>query len=292
MSISETSAIDHENDNDGDGELSAGTTLAAAMSDAFSQLDHVPLRDVLLKSLDQERASLDAIQASFDHFTHKAHDLDVRRTFFASWQRTNNSAMSVEGLANRLTDEAESSVGKLDAERVMALFRAAGRLNRVTDEDLGVRGQVLHFELYYRMATELTEGDDSWQSRRYCLPEAKDFKSWLDASRLRESIMTGLFSMLIHEGYTHAELEMIAPLFQRWTTEVLSLPPRQARQLLAWIAVHNGGTEKRHFAHSCAALEHYCAATGANIDLEAAGEMFRSYLRRKGAVMASLDTVY
>jgi hypothetical protein len=288
----ETDNDNNDNNDDNDVLGAAGSTsLAAAMTDAFAQLEHPALREVLLHSLVAEQASLDAIQASFAHFTERAQDLDVRRTFFASWQRTNNSAMSVEGLANRLTDAAEGAVGRLDSGQVTDLFRAAGRLNRVTDEDLGVRGQVLHFELYYRMATELTDGD-GWQSRRYCLSEASSFKSWLDAARLREPIMTGLYSMLIHEGYTHAELEMIAPLFLRWTTETLGLPRRQARLLLAWIAVHNGGTEKRHFAHSCAALGHYCAATGSDVDLQAAGEMFRTYLRRKAAVMSSLDMVY
>jgi hypothetical protein len=139
------------------------------------------------------------------------------------------------------------------------------------------------------MATEFADRNDDWQSRRFCLPVAAEFKSWLDAARLRQPIMTGLYSMLVHEGYTHAELEVIAPLFYRWATEKFLLDSREAKKALAWITVHNGGTEKKHFAHSCAALKHYCDATGTEIDLDHAEDVFRSYLRRKGAVMAELD---
>ncbi|HEY3593097.1 MAG TPA: hypothetical protein VGL13_04465 [Polyangiaceae bacterium] len=268
---------------------SGTATLFKEMEEAFSQLDHAPLREVLLDSVQAEQESVEAIASSFARFTEKRHSLLIRQTFFASWQKTNNSAMSVEGLANRLTDLGESSIGKLDDARCTHLFRSAGRLNRVTDEDLGVRGQVLHFELYYRMATELADRNDDWQSRRFCLPVASEFKSWLDAARLRQPIMTGLFSMLVHEGYTHAELEVIAPQFYRLATQDFMLDNREAKKALAWITVHNGGTEKKHFAHSCAALKHYCDATGTEIDLDHASDVFRSYLRRKGAVMAALD---
>lgn len=269
----------------------AETAMFVEMEDAFNQLEHLPLREVLLDSLKAESDSVRAISDSFVHFLEGEHPTEVRRTFFASWQRTNNSAMSVEGLANRITKQAEEA-SKADASRALAMFRSAGRLNRVADEDLGVGGQVQHFELYYRMATEFTDRDDRWQSRKYCLNSAKEFKSWLDLSRLRDPIMTGLFSLLVHEGYTHAELEMIAPLFHTWARDVMKIPPNEVRKVLAWITVHNGGTEKAHFAHSCAALAHYCEGSGSDVDLAAAGDIFRSYLRRKAAVMRELDELY
>lgn len=262
--------------------------LAEHMTDAFEQLEHPELRAELVASVAAERESLEHIKNAFVRFTSAKHDLDKRRTFFASWQRTNNSAMSVEGLSSRMTAEAEAAVGQLTPERVLSIFRAAGRLNRVTDEDLGVGGQVHHFELFYRMATQYCDQDDLWQSRKFCLPVASEFKSWLDAARLRDPIMTGMYSMLVHEGYTHAELEMIAPLFDGMAADNFAIPEREARRSLAWITVHNGGTEKRHFAHSCTSVAEYCAGKGAKIELNLAGEMFRSYLRRKGEVMRQL----
>ncbi|WP_437616384.1 hypothetical protein WMF20_21375 [Sorangium sp. So ce834] len=264
------------------------TNLFVEMEDAFSQLEHKPLRDVLLDSVRAEERAVQAINASFRRFTEKQYSVDALRTFFASWQRTNNSAMSVQGLANRITAEAEAALGRGAQGQALDLSRAAGRLHRVTDEDLGVKGQHVHFELYYRMASGFCGGDDAWQSRAYCLPSAVKFKAWLEAVRLREPIMVGLFSMLVHEGYTHAELEVIAPWFERWASGPMSMSHKDARRLLAWIHVHNGGTEKAHFAHSCAALDHYCSAVAPKVDLDHAGEVFRTYLRLKSAAMQQI----
>ena len=267
-------------------------SLFLGMQDAYSQLDHQPLRQVLLDSLAAEKESVQAIARSFGGFLAGTQAIDIRRRFFASWQKTNNSAMSVEGLANRMTAEGEAKAGSSETNSALSLFRAAGRMNRVADEDLGVGGQALHFELYYRMATEFAGQDDQWQSRQYCLPAAAEFKSWLDASRLRSPVMVGIYSLLVHEGYTHAELETIATPFYNWATTDMGLSDHDARRALAWITVHCGGTEKAHFAHSCASLAHYVKGSGAVIDLQAAGETFRKYFRLKGAVMAQLSETY
>ncbi|HTP26002.1 MAG TPA: hypothetical protein VMK12_10125 [Anaeromyxobacteraceae bacterium] len=267
-------------------------SLFTEMREAFEQLDHEPLRGILLDSLISERHSVQAIARGFAGFLAGIQALDIRRQFFASWQRTNNSALSVEGLANRMTQEGEAKCESLDAVNALRLFRAAGRMNRIADEDLGVGGGTLHFELYYRMATACAGRDDQWQSRRYCLPAAEAFKSWLDAMRLRAPILVGLYSLLVHEGYTHAELETIAAPFHEWATSGLGLSLHEARQALAWITVHTGGTEKNHFAHSCASLMHYLEGSGTLIDLGVAGETFRTYLQLKGAVMAQLNETY
>ena len=267
-------------------------SLFLEMRDAFSQLEHEPLRQVLLDSLAAEKESVQAIARSFGGFLAGSQPLDIRRRFFSSYQKTNNSAMSVEGLANRMTAEAETQAASSATDTALSLFRAAGRMNRVADEDLGVGGQALHFELYYRMATAFAGQDDQWQCRHYCLPAAVEFKSWLDASRLRSPIMVGLYSLLVHEGYTHAEHETIAKPFHNWATTHMGFSDHEARRVLAWITVHIGGTEKAHFAHSCASLTHYMEGSGAAIDLQVAGETFRKYFRLKGAVMAQLSETY
>lgn len=267
-------------------------SLFLGMQDAFSQLDHEPLRQALLDSLAAEKESVQAIAQSFADFLAGSQPLDVRRRFFSSYQKTNNSAMSVEGLANRMTAEGEANVASSAPDKALSLFRAAGRMNRVADEDLGVGGQALHFELYYRMATAFAGQDDQWQCRQYCLPAAAEFKAWLDSSRLRSPVMVGLYSLLVHEGYTHAEHETIAKPFHNWATTHMGFSDHDARRVLAWITVHIGGTEKAHFAHSCASLGHYMEGSGATIDLQVAGETFRKYFRLKGAVMAQLNETY
>jgi hypothetical protein len=272
--------------------LCGDAVLIEEMRDAFGQLDHEPLRNVLFESLAAETESMQAILRGFSGFLEGCQPLDIRRRFFASWQKTNNSAMSVEGLANRMTAEAEAMVGGAEAANALSLFRAAGRLNRVADEDLGVGGQQIHFELFYRMATTFCDQDDLWQSRQYCVPAAREFKTWLDETRLRSPVVVGLYTLLAHEGYTHAELETIAMPCRNWAMTHIGLSEHQARRALAWITVHNGGTEKAHFAHSCASMAHYLEGSGAVIDLQAAGAAFRKYFRLKGAVMAQLSETY
>jgi hypothetical protein len=273
--------------------LRGDTLLLAEMRDAFAQLDQKPLRNVLLESLAAETESLQAILRGFSGFLEAIQPSEIRRRFFASWQKTNNSAMSVEGLANRMTAEAEAMVGHAEpATNALALFRAAGRLNRVADEDLGVGGQQIHFELFYRMATTFCDQDDLWQSRQYCVPAALEFKTWLDETRLRSPIIVGLYTLLAHEGYTHAELETIVMPFRIWAMTHMGLSEHQARRALAWITVHNGGTEKAHFAHSCASMAQYIKGSGAEIDLQVADATFRKYFRLKGAVMGQLSEAY
>jgi hypothetical protein len=272
--------------------LRGDAVLCAEMRDAFGQLDHEPLREVLFDSLAAETESMHAIMRSFSGFLEGIQPSDIRRRFFASWQKTNNSAMSVEGLANRMTAEAEAKLGGAEPANALSLFRAAGRLNRVADEDLGVGGQMIHFDLFYRMATTFCDQDDLWQSRQYCVPAALEFKAWLDEMRLRSPVVVGLYTLLVHEGYTHAELETIAMPCRDWAMTHMGLSDHQARRALAWISVHNGGTEKAHFAHSCASMAHYLEGSGAVIDLEVAGATFRKYFRLKGAVMAQLSETY
>jgi hypothetical protein len=247
---------------------------------------------VLFESLVAETESVHAIMRSFSGFLEGRQSSDIRRRFFASWQKTNNSAMSVEGLANRMSAEAEAKIRGAEPGGALSLFRAAGRLNRVADEDLGVGGQQLHFELFYRMATTFCDQDDLWQSRQYCVPAALEFKTWLDETRLRSPVVVGLYTLLVHEGYTHAELETIAIPCRDWAMTHMGLSDHQARRALAWISVHNGGTEKAHFAHSCASMAHYLEGSGAVIDLHLAGATFQKYFRLKGAVMAQLSEIY
>ena len=62
--------------------------LSEHMADAFAQLEHPALREVLLESVAAERESIEHIRNSFVNFTAAKHDIRKRRTFFASWQRT------------------------------------------------------------------------------------------------------------------------------------------------------------------------------------------------------------
>ena len=269
-----------------DMELStSNATLQDIVHPVLSEMAEGPLRGALLGAFAVEARALAAIEECFQALVAKRQEPEALRRFFHSWSKTNNSAASVSGLASRMTLSGRRSA---DATTREALYRVCDSLQRITDEDLGARGNVLHADLFYRMATTIS-GDDRWLSKRYCNSAADEFRDWVDRHRLRErNLLKGLLITLVHEVYTHGEVEFILPLFQRWAREELGLAGDDARKVLAWISVHTGGTESAHFGHATEAVAHYCEAAGADIDGDAAGALFETYLERKAAVMMQL----
>ncbi len=225
------------------------------------------------------------IEHGFRRLTAGRHDADTLRGFFHSWSQTNNSAMTVAGIGNRMTLMVRE--GRAIADEA-ALLRAIVSLDRIVDEDLAVTHHILHSQLFYDMATGIV-GDDDWLSHRYNHPEARAFKAWKDANSLRErDLFTALLTTLVHEIYTHGEVEFILPLFRRWLREDLDFGERECARTLAWISVHCGPTEKNHFFHALDAVGHYAAATGVRVEDYGLDEIVGTYLRRKAAVLEAL----
>ena len=265
--------------------LTSSGSLQDIVHPVLSEMADGPLKGALLNAFTAEASALAAIEECFQALVAKRQEPEALRRFFHSWSKTNNSAASVSGLASRMTLGGRRSA---DAATRDALYRVCDSLQRITDEDLGARGNVLHADLFYRMATTLS-GDDGWLSRRYCNSAADEFRDWADRHRLRErDLRKGLLITLIHEVYTHGEVEFILPLFQRWAREAFGLSSDEARKVLAWISVHTGGTESAHFGHATEAVAHYCEAASIEIDGDAAASLFESYLERKAAVMTQL----
>lgn len=240
------------------------------------------LKSELIRSFSLNAQHFDTIEAGFRTLTARRQEPDSLRAFFQSWSQTNNSAMTVAGIGNRLTlllhrgrdiaDEAE-------------LLRSLTSLNRIVDEDLAVTHKVLHSEIFYRMATGIV-GDDGWLSHTHLHPAARDFKAWKDRNSLRDpDIFVALLTTLTHEIYTHGEVEFILPLFTRWLREEHGMEEAECRRTLAWISVHCGPTEKNHFFHALDAITHFSRAMDVNIDDYLLGEIVETYLEKKAAVL-------
>ncbi|WP_343045153.1 hypothetical protein [Pseudomonas atagonensis] len=248
-------------------------------------LDEMPagvLKQALVDAFRSQETELLDIEQSFQTLTARHHGAAQLRTFFGSWSKTNNSAASVSGLASRITLLARSEQGGAAADQ---LYRVCGSLQRITDEDLGALGNTLHSELFYNMATPIC-GDDQWLLKENCLPAAQAFKDWTDARRLRDrDLLQGLLTTLVHEVYTHGEVEFIHPLFKQWFERDMGVPAAKVRSTVAWVTVHTGGTESNHFAHATAAVEGFVEAMGVDVVKSAAQEIFIEYLQRKAAVM-------
>lgn len=264
-------------------ELSIESKMQSIIEPVISEMPDSELRHSLLDSFRQEENSLRIIENTFTLLTKEPQERDSLKLFFHSWSKTNNSAMSVSGLASRITLMAREAQ---DPKIEHNLFKVCSSLQRITDEDLGVYGGFLHSDLFYRMATKIC-GDDSWLSKSFCLKSANEFKEWTDQKRLQEKeIIHGLLTTLIHEIYTHGEIEYIYPLYKNWFETHLDIEPSQVRNTLAWVTVHTGGTESHHFKHAVDAVQLFCDTMNIRCTKKTLSLIFTEYLQHKARVMA------
>lgn len=263
-------------------------TMEHIVTPVIESVPNVFLRQQLLEYFPRQVDSFTDIKQCFHILTSGQYSKEKLRCFFHSWSMTNNSAMTVSGIANRLTLLLHKNKPVQDP---LSLLHALTSLHRIVDEDLGVVGGVLHKDLYYRMATHFC-GDDDWLSLRYLTPESVEFKKWKDANSLRDKdIVIGLLTTIVHEIYTHGEVEYILPLFKSWMQENDGLGGRDANVLLAWIIVHTGPTEKNHFFHAIHAVEHYARAMDVHIEQYDMEDIIRTYMQKKAATMNSISQV-
>lgn len=233
-------------------------------------------------------SSFEDIERSFSQLTAHQQPENVLCQFFHSWSQTNNSAVTVAGIGNRLTLRLHQGEQPHDIQHYL---QAMVSLDRIIDEDLAVVGGILHSDLFYRMATSIT-GHDRWLSREFLSQEAIDFKRWKDRNSLRNpDLMVALLTTLVHEIYTHGEVEHILPLFERWMDESYAMPRRDVRNILAWISIHTGPTEKNHFYHAISAVQNYAVATQTSLNDYDLEQIVFDYMTKKAIVMKQLEGV-
>jgi hypothetical protein len=259
-------------------------TIHATVSRALRTSPPSILVDALRVAFDAHVEALGDIEVAFQRFTSTPSPLEATRAFVHSWSLTNHSAMCVSGISNRMTIQLRAREGLADPAR---LVDALLSLHRISDEDLGVGGGVVHADLFYEMA-ELLCGGDEWLSRRHAIPAAVAFRNYKHHAGLRHpDLVQALLTTVVHEVYTHGEVEFILPLF-RAMVDRSPLEERQKRRRLAWISVHCGATERDHFHHAVDATWHYAAARGVRLEDYDLASIFGEYLEKKAAVMRGL----
>lgn len=260
-------------------------SLQAIILPVIETVSDSHIKNALVQCFSDRSHHFHTIEEGFRALTRQRRDPEVLSSFFHSWSQTNNSAVTVAGIGNRLTLllHRGQPVGNEDA-----LLRTLTSLDRIIDEDLAVTHRVLHSDMFYRMATDIV-GDDRWLSRRYLHPAAKEFKDWKDHNSLRDrDHMIALLTTLVHEIYTHGEVEFILPLFRQWLAEEYGFSDTAIRQTLAWISVHTGPTEKNHFFHALSALQGFARAMDVAIADYSLDEIVETYLAKKAAVLDHL----
>ena len=259
--------------------------LSSIILPVIQEMENSHLKTQLLQYIPQQEDSFSIIEKSFKELTSTAQSQEVLRHFFHSWSQTNNSAMTVAGLSNRLSMLIHKNKPVHDEAQ---LLRSIVSLNRIVDEDLAVVGKVLHSKLFYTMATSIC-GDDQWLLHTYNHPHSKSFKDWKDANSLHEKdVMIGLLTTLVHEIYTHGEVEFILPMFKDWLAATTEFTENETMYILAWISVHCGPTEKNHFFFAVNSIHHYAKAMNIRLEDYSLEEIINTYLEKKALVMQSI----
>jgi hypothetical protein len=104
-----------------------------------------------------------------------------------------------------------------------------------------------------------------------------------------KDIMIGLLTTLVHEIYTHGEVEFIIPKFESWLKADGLLTEQEINYSLAWIRVHCGPTEKDHFFHAVDAVYSYSKAFNINVSEYNLEKIITTYITLKSNVMGTLD---
>jgi hypothetical protein len=263
------------------------TKLIMHVCDVLSDVRDASLKNDLQSAFASSLPELQKIEQAFTSVTRLPHTKSSLYYFFHNWSMTNNSAASLSGYCNRLTMH---WLKRDDADLDSSYLKALSHLNRVSDEDLGAGGGTVHFDLYYRMATMICS-DDGWMSRAYLLEEGAKFKRWKDHQMLRDSdLFVGLLTTLVHEIYTHSEVEFILPLFKQWLVDRKDMSLQDQRRCLTWIVVHTAGTERNHFNETLQTIKSLSRILDKNIADYDICAIFKTYLSNKANTMDALNS--
>jgi len=265
----------------------SGNGIANFSFTVFDEFPSHPLVSALRETFLSSMTELEQIAKGFRDFTSSPQPPEVRRTFFHSWSLTNHSAMCVSGISNRLSYLLYKNI--IPEPRRARLVDAIVALNRISDEDLGANGGRLHADFFYDMATTIC-GDDTWKCHTYALPQAIAYQDYKNRIALKNhDIFLGILATLVHEIYTHGEVEFILPLFRQACQTQFGLSQQESRKCLAWILVHCGGTEANHFKHALKAADNFAEANDLDLENYDLGTVFKTYLQHKAAVMTGIS---
>jgi len=265
--------------------MNKSASLGAIVDPVIAFVPHVELRDTLYGAFSAEHVAVGIIEDFFSLLPSSAWSKELLRTFASSWKATHLKMLAIYGLSCRLQRLADAAV---EPDR-STLYLAAARNAETSYEDLGLDfdGET-HADLYENFADALT-GDDSWQLRKYRLPEAHRFSRWVYRNMVVEPVADGLLTNMFSEIYNHGEYSIALPAAKAYFQQHASLPKAECDKATTYIGVHVANdTEADHFLVVVEALDRYLTASGTKFDAPRASALFRSYLRNIAPVMQEL----
>src|SRR6266496_2973981 len=174
----------------GGSQMSASSNLSAIVDPVISLVPQQELREALRHAFLEEWEAVRVIENCFELLPEARLSRDLICTLLGSWKATHLKMLAIYGLSCRLHRMAAGA----EPPQRNALYVAAARNAETSYEDLGLDYDArTHTELYEEFAEALV-GDDSWQLRKYRLPEAQQFSRWVYRNMVVEDIGDGLLT--------------------------------------------------------------------------------------------------
>jgi hypothetical protein len=206
--------------------------------------------------------------------------------FLSGWHSTHGTALFVGGLIIRIHREARKA-----RERARPLlYEAAAEIGEVIPEDTGV-DDIPHHERFAEFATYIV-GDDRWQLGRYTLPACRAFRDHLKDQRLAAPVERGILAIAASENWNTGEYTYLNTMIHPWIVKCVVDSAKAAKEKAAYISVHAGQTELRHFLHALKSWDFYCQAKGKVADPMDAKQAFERHLRGMCDVFGELEKVF
>jgi len=246
---------------------------------ALSQVEDKKLVSVLMSGFEKNIARLNEYGETYQLITSKNWSQESLSVFFCGWRNPDGAAHAVSSIMIRLlqeSDSIESVQGKL------LMHEAARNCGEIIIEDVGLgelNNHPHHSKLYYKMATTIC-GSDNWRKQEvYLDPNTRIFSTWVGAKRpLAKDLMEAIEMMIWTELFNTGEYNLMTPMWKQWIHEYAGFPQKEVGRIAAFLSVHCGAVEARHFIHAANALLLYAKATNREINYERIEHLSNEYV--------------
>jgi hypothetical protein len=249
-------------------------TMHHTLQQAINHIPDQTVRIAMHNYLNTDKAleNINSIQTFFDRLTESPSSDEQTRLFAHNWSKIHLSSQSVSGLIVRLLGTAEQSQGF----RRDHYFMASAQMAHVIAEDTGVHGPS-HHRMYETFADTLT-GSDEWKQVKYEAPGIKDFRYYVEKSRTKDDVETGILTTFSSEIINTAEYTYANQKIMPWMIQHQSISPNDARRAVAYVHVHAGETELEHAQHAYKAWKFVTIAERKQVNPRKMIEIFDRYL--------------
>lgn len=229
--------------------------------------DHITT--ALLDAFHQEAFNLILADEHIERVTSRSLSLSKRCYLFHNWHIIQQSGSMFSALQQRLRDD----------DVHLSLAKARQHFSRF---------QSLDVDSFFSMATRVC-GSVRWLDPDYQAADAQSFQIWQHHTIVKHpDLLIGLLTLLVHEIYIQAEANLVFMQLNQSSVEII--PPHDPLSaVFAWSQACNRINAKPRIIHLVNALEAYCQTQQLAIQHYELTNLFRAYLDKKWAVMASVS---